>query len=98
MEVIMYTTNCHNEKLVEQINTLYNDKLKRSNFYAILTALRYRDREEMIAKEIVTADEFYLNQCDYHGLYDIFARKYEYEYLMHVADDGDLETIINFCR
>lgn len=96
---IMNTSNSHNEKLVEQINAIYDGDLNtKVNFYVILKALMYRDREEMIDKEIVTEDEFYFSHHDYHGLYNKLVRNYTYEYLMHVADDADLETIINFCR
>ncbi len=86
----MDTTNGHNPELVEKINKIFAtapwDKLGW-----VMKALYYRDWEEMVDKEIFNGtEEVYLSDFDWD--------KYSYDYLMKVADDTDLETIIQFMR
>lgn len=93
-ESIMDTTNGHREDLVTKINKLWNDH--REKFAPILCALYKRDFEE-----IYNADSFadlpddkeqalaeLINEWDFHA----------YNYLQHISDDLDLQTIINFIR
>lgn len=93
-ESIMDTTNGHREDLVTKINKLWNDH--REEFAPILCALYKRDFEE-----IYNADSFadlpddkeqalagLINEWDFHA----------YNYLQHISDDLDLQTIINFIR
>jgi len=82
-EEIMNDTNNHNPKLVEKINEIWNNLDKRERFIKIINLLISRDYVE----------------CADKGVFDVEleADKY-YEYLMHVADDLDLETIISFVR
>lgn len=80
---IMNDTNNHNPELVEKINEIWNNLDKRERFIKIINLLISRDYIECVDK----------------GVFDVEreADKY-YEYLMHVADDKDLETIISFVR
>ena len=80
---IMNDTNNHNQKLVEKINEIWNNLDKRERFIKIIYLLMSRDYVE----------------CQDKGVHDVerLEDKY-YEYLMHVADDHDLETIISFVR
>lgn len=98
METIMNNTNGHNPDLVEKINNLYNNPKKKECFYTIIQALMYRDGEEIIDKGITTEKNFYYSSCDWHGEFYRYAELFAHDYLMHVADDRDLEIIINFCR
>ena len=86
-EEIMNYTNNHNQLLVDKINGIYNDKDTRIDFYKILRLLIKRDIEEL--------EEF--EGCEI-APDDILDEDYIYDYLMHVADNQDLETIISFCR
>ena len=80
---IMDTLNAHDPKLVEHINYIWCRASER--FKPILFALYERDKVEAEEKDIIvpTDDNF-----------DSFA----YDFLMHVCDDADLETILNFVR
>jgi hypothetical protein len=82
-EEIMNDTNNHNPNLVEKINEIWNNLDKREDFVRIINTLILRDYVE----------------CSDKGVLDVerYVDKY-YEYLMHVADDHDLETIISFVR
>lgn len=87
VEEIMNYTNNHNQLLVDKINEIYNDEDTRIDFYKILRLLIKRDIEEL--------EEF--EGCEI-APDDILDEEYIYDYLMHVANNQELETIINFCR
>lgn len=85
--------NAHNKELVLLINRLW--KKNCGKFRPILNALYDRD-----LNEIVNSDAF----ADIGNVREPYTellvnwQKHAYNYLMHIADDGDLETIINFIR
>ena len=80
---IMDTLNAHDPKLVEHINYIWCRSSER--FKPILLALYERDKEEAEEKDIVVpTDENF--------------ESFAYDFLMHVCDDADLETILNFVR
>ena len=87
--------NAHNKELVLLINRLW--KKNCGKFRPILVALYDRDLEE-----IINADSFAnLGKGGFEDEYtELFVnwREHAYNYLMHIADDSDLETIINFIR
>ena len=83
MVEIMDCTNCHNPILVEKINVGYNTK--RDDFIKIAQALALRDIEE--CKEYNIDPN---NLIQFEGCVN--------EYLMRVADDQDLETILSYLR
>lgn len=90
----MDTTNGHNPKLVNTINKLWAEHLPRFGY--ILTALYKRDFEE-----IYNADSFSDLPEDTDAALSTLLinwENYAANYLQHIADDGDLETIINFMR
>lgn len=99
---IMDTTNAHNKDLVKKINDLWNSP-KQPNFELIMLALMNRDLNEMYDKNIFgeasdpDVEAFFDNCVDADYLEANWEMLTEY-YLMRVADDGDLETIINFIR
>lgn len=80
---IMDTLNAHDPKLVEHINYIWCRASER--FKPILFAIYERDKVEAEEKDIVvpTDDNF---------------ESFAYDFLMHVCDDADLETILNFVR
>lgn len=89
--------NSHNKNLVLTINRLW--KRDKRRFRPILIALYDRDLDE-----IYDSDAFdFPNWRDAHRD-KIFAdlqtnwEDHAYNYLMHIADDRDLETIIGFIR
>lgn len=98
-EEIMDTTNGHNPNLVNKINIAWNTK--REQFYPILRTLYKRDIKEIMASDAFgdlsvfgiakSADEAF-SYMDEN--WDIEA----YNYLQHIADDTDLECILNFVR
>ena len=80
---IMNELNAHDPKLVEHINYIWCRASER--FKPILLALYERDKEEAEEKNIVVpTDENF--------------ESFAYDFLMHVCDDADLETILNFVR
>lgn len=84
----------HDKELVRKINLLWmNDKIR---FHQILVALYSRDLQE-----IMDADSF-AELPDSPGKACIELEnnwdKYAANYMQHIADDLDLETIINFIR
>lgn len=93
---IMNTLNAHDKDLVEKINFLYNATCVREKFKMILFTLAQRDKEEFEDKMF---EDTPLNDC-----YDLIEwgkehfEDFAYHYLTRVADDGDLEVIIDFCR
>lgn len=90
----MNTTNGHEDELVEKINLLWDKDMTK--FEPILVALFKRD-----INEIYNADSFadLPNNVD-AALATLIVnwQNYAENYLMHIADDGDLETIIYFIR
>lgn len=93
-EEIMDTTNGHDKELVTKINKLWSRE--RERFAAILCALYRRDFEE-----IYNADSFLGLPNDKMQAADTLIREWDfhaYNYLQHIADDLDLQTIINFIR
>lgn len=86
--------NGHSKELVLKINRLW--KKNKSKFCPILIALFHRDFDE-----IYNADSFGGLPTDKNDAWLSLSLNWEtnaYNYLMHIADDGDLETIINFIR
>lgn len=92
---VMDTSNNHNESLVEAINLLWRTKKKK--FAPILKALYERDVKEIIASDAFAhfENKGEMAVITYMGTY---WEKYAENYLMHIADDGDLQTIIDFIR
>lgn len=108
---IMDTTNGHNADLVRKINALWV-KRKRE-FEPILKALYERDIEEITDHDAFLYDQWkawpeYNDGCETNdwsnyntrALEDLKDHWYYHaeNYLQHIADDGDLETIIDFLR
>lgn len=83
MVEVMDCTNCHNPLLVEKINIGYNTK--RDDFLKIAQVLALRDIEECWEHNIDPN-----NLARFEGCVN--------EYLMRVADDQDLETILSYLR
>lgn len=73
-------SNNHDPKLVERINSAYNEKPKQ--FAKIVDLLAQRDIDEW------DNPEFYAQQ----------PREKCRVYCQHIADNKDLETILNYCR
>lgn len=93
-ERIMEATNSHNPVLTAQINILWNTK--REEFGIILKALYKRDFRDIINDEIfagLPADE-----AKAYSDLQINWESHAGDYLTFIADDSDLETIINFIR
>lgn len=92
-EGIMDETNGHNPNLVKEINEKW-DKL-RPFFKTILCALYERDMEEIYNSDAFrfegSMDDAFKAMCDE---WDFHAANY----LQHIADDQDLETILTFVR
>lgn len=87
---IMDTTNSHDPKLVERINKAFADA-EEDLWAVIMKALYFRDYDEMIEKEIMTDDDW----VDWWALGWNWTR-FAYDYLMKVADNRDLEIILNY--
>ena len=92
---IMDTTNGHNPELVGKINRAWIER--RADFFPILCALYKRDENE-----IRDSDAFGFSAGiieSYGSIYEYMAKHWDIEaenYLMHIADDTDLKTILNF--
>ena len=94
-EEIMDTNNCHDAKLVAKINNAWNTK--REMFCPILCALYKRDNDEILASDAF-ADWGEVAK-DFGTLYEYMEANWGFEaynYLMHIADDGDLACILLF--
>ena len=95
-ENVMDTTNGHNPKLVAKINIAWNKK--REMFFPIMCALYKRDLEEIMGSDaFVFAGKLVIWTCD--DAYNYLAKYWETEasnYLQHIADDTDLECILNY--
>ena len=94
-EDIMDTTNNHNPELVKKINIAWNEK--RMRFFPIMCALYKRDNNEILASDAF-ADWEKVGK-DYDTLYEYMEANWDieaYNYLRHIADDTDLECILNY--
>lgn len=94
-EDIMDTTNSHNPELVAKINIAWNEK--REMFFPIMCALYKRDNDEILASDAF-ADWDKVSK-DYDTLYEYMEANWDieaYNYLQHIADDTDLECILNY--
>ena len=93
-ESVMDTTNGHNPKLVAKINIAWNEK--REMFFPIMCALYKRDIEEIMDNDAYA----WLPEAWSRGnVYNYLAKHWEAEtpnYLQHIADDADLECILNY--
>lgn len=93
---ILDTFNGHDEKLVEVINILWNKESCRKSLQLIIKSLVLRDLEEFENKVFECVSEE--KQWDLVEWCDNNFEDCAYNYLHRCADDGDLETIIEFCR
>lgn len=93
---ILDTYNGHNGKLVEYINFLWNKESCRKSLQLIIKSLVLRDLEEFEDKMFEGISEE--KQWDLAKWCDDDFEECAYNYLHRCADDGDLETIIEFCR
>lgn len=93
---IIDTLNGHDEKLVEVINILWNTESCRRKLQLIIKSLVLRDLAEFEDKmfEGIEEEKFW----DLVKWCDTDFNECAYNYLHRCADDGDLETIIEFCR
>lgn len=97
-ESVMDTTNGHNPKLVAKINIAWNEK--REMFFPIMCALYKRDIEEIInndAFSFACASEIWSPDDAYNYLTKYWETEAS-NYLQHIADDADLECILNYLR
>ena len=96
-EEIMDTTDNHNPELVAKINIAWNER--RERFFPIMCALYKRDNDEILASDAF-ADWDKVSK-DYDTLYGYMEANWDieaYNYLQHIADDTDLECILNYLR
>lgn len=97
------TYNGHDNVLVDKVNELWrNAHIKKDtrvlkNFEIILKALYKRDAREILNNERFGWDENATEESVYDKMCCAWV-SLSYDYLKGVADDGDLETIINFVR
>ena len=94
-EEIMDTTNGHDPELVKKINIAWNER--RERFFPIMCALYKRDNDEILASDAF-ADWDKVSK-DYDTLYEYMEANWDieaYNYLRHMADDTDLECILNY--
>ena len=104
-EEIMDTTNNHDAELVAKINEAWNTD-KREQFCPILIILYHRDLDEILKSDAYDFSKV----LDLEGMTDEDIREAvfyylqdnwdieAYNYLMHIADDLDLKTILTFLR
>lgn len=93
-DYVMNTTNGHDKTLVHTINELWAKDFKK--FAPILIALYRRD-----ANECLNADGFVWNVMDENYVYAEMCTHWEayaHDYLQHIADDQDLQCILDFLR
>lgn len=94
LRAIMDTTNSHDQGLVDAINVAWS--IGRDKFRTILIALYDRDLKEIMDSDAFghqwdnTDDAFVYLQSNW----DMNAENY----LMHIADNQDLETILKFVK
>ena len=101
----MDTTNNHDAELVAKINEAWNTD-KREQFCPILIILYHRDLDDMLKSDAYDFSKV----LDLEGMTDEDIREAvfyylqdnwdieAYNYLMHIADDLDLKTILTFLR
>lgn len=90
-EDIIDTTNNHDPELVAKINIAWNEK--REQFCPILRALYERDIKEIMESDAWNwTDNAESVKETLHDEWDVHADNY----LMHIADDTDLECILNY--
>ena len=95
--------NGHDNVLVDKINELWrNARINKDvrvlkNFEIILKALYKRDAKEILNNERFGWDENATEESVYESMCAAWV-SLSYDYLKGVADDQDLETIINFVR
>lgn len=92
---LMDTTNAHDESLVRRINRAWaeNDE----SFRPILCALYDRDISEIMASDAYSWPE----AADFDYVYSEVTcnwKMHAYYYLKYIADDRDLEAILDFIR
>lgn len=83
---IMDDTNNHNPMLVKCINSAWNDEETSKHFEDIVVALMVRDADE-VEEKLGELQSVCDNWIDFLP-----------EYLMRIADDWDLTTILHFVR
>ena len=94
-EDVMDTTNSHNPELVAKINIAWNTK--RNQFYSILCALYERDIKEIMDNDAFKCPD--LAECCQNTALNKMKAEWDFyapNYLQHIADDADLECILNF--
>lgn len=90
-EDIIDTTNNHDPELVAKINIAWNEK--REQFCPILRALYERDIKEIMESDAWNwTDNSESVKETLHDEWDVHADNY----LQHIADDTDLECILNY--
>lgn len=100
---IMTPYNAHNKDLVNKINELWNSEERHNRFQPILVAFMQRDLEEMYDKNCFgeasdeKTEKFFDENVNVSYLFSHWEDLAEY-YLMRVADDADLQCIIDFIR
>lgn len=100
---IMTPYNSHNKDLVNKINELWNSEERHNRFQPILVAFMQRDLEEMYDKNCFgeasdeKTEKFFDENVNVSYLFSHWEDLAEY-YLMRVADDADLQCIIDFIR
>ena len=100
---IMTPYNGHDKNLVDKINKLWNNEEKHIRFRVILSAYMLRDLDEMYDNNCFgeASDErtkkFFDENVNAEYLSTHWEDLAEY-YHMRVADDADLECIIDFIR
>lgn len=100
---IMTPYNAHNKDLVNKINELWNSEEKHNRFRIILVAYMQRDLDEMYDKNCFgeasdeKTEKFFDENVNTEYLNTHWEDLAEC-YLMRVADDADLECIIDFIR
>lgn len=100
---IMTPHNAHNKDLVNKINELWNSEERHNRFQPILVAFMQRDLEEMYDKNCFgeasdeKTEKFFDENVNVSYLFSHWEDLAE-DYLMRVADDADLQCIIDFIR
>ena len=96
-EDIMDITDNHNPELVAKMNIAWNEK--RERFFPILCALYKRDNDKILASDAFA--DWDKASKDYDTLYEYMEANWDIEacnYLRHIADDTDLECVLNYLR
>lgn len=92
---IIDTTNGHNPDLVRRINTKWAEE--KEKFQKILVALYDRDLYEIYNADSFAYDKWTSTDIAFADLQSDWD-KHAPNYLQHIADDGDLEAILNFVK